>query len=128
LLPRRGDIIRLQESLLADVHRPTVITSAVQVAALRGMGGIGKSVLAAAVAHTIAARRAFADGIIWLSAGQQATDLTRLGNMKQVGRALGDVPQNYVEEPTAKQHLKTLLERKAWHRQVGREQAWSEPG
>jgi hypothetical protein len=108
-LPRREDILRLQNSVLADVQRPTVITSAGQVAALQGMGGIGKSVLAAAFARTIAARRAFADGIFWLSAGQEATGLTRLTNIKQVGEALGDAPGHYVEERTAKQHLADVL-------------------
>jgi WD40 repeat protein len=111
-LPRRNDITRLQGSVLADVQRPTVITSVSQIAALQGMGGIGKSVLAAAFAHTIAARRAFTDGILWLSAGQEATSLTRLGNMRQVGDALRDDPQRYVDERTAKQHLATVLRNK----------------
>ena len=91
-----------------SIGRPSS-QSAGQVVALQGMGGIGKSVLAAALAHTIAARRAFADGIVWLSAGPEATDLTRLGNMRRVGDALGDDPQHYVEEPTAKLHLATVL-------------------
>jgi hypothetical protein len=108
-LPRRDHILRLQDSVMADVQRPTVITSAGQVAALQGMGGIGKSVLAAAFTRTIAARRAFADGIFWLSVGQQATGLTRLNNMEQVGEALGDDPRHYVEERTAKQHLADVL-------------------
>jgi WD40 repeat protein len=112
LLPRRDYILRLQESVLADINRPTVIKSAGQVVALQGMGGIGKSVLAAAFAHAIATRRAFPDGIIWLSAGPGATNLTRIGNMRQVGEVLGDAPGHYVEEPTAKLHLATLLEGK----------------
>jgi hypothetical protein len=76
-LPRRDHILRLQDSVLADVQRPTVITSAGQVAALQGMGGIGKSVLAAAFARTIAARR---------------------GHLLAVGRQTGnrsDAPQQY---------------------------------
>ena len=94
---------------MADVQRPIVITSVGQVAALQGMGGVGKSVLAVAFAHTIAVRRAFADGIIWLSAGQEATSLTRLANMRQIGEAFGDDPQHYYEERTARQHLATVL-------------------
>jgi hypothetical protein len=112
LLPRRDYILRLQDSVLADVQRPTVITSAGQVSALQGMGGIGKSVLAAAFAHAIATRRAFPDGIIWLSGGPGATNLTRLGNMRQAGQVLGDDPGRYVEEPTAKLNLAKLLEGK----------------
>jgi hypothetical protein len=109
LLPRRDYILRLRDSVLADVQRPTVINSAGQVVALQGMGGIGKSVLAAAFAHTITARRAFADGIIWLSAGPGATDRTLYSNIRKVGEALGDDPRHYLEEPTAKLHLNPLL-------------------
>jgi len=112
LLPRRDYILRLQDSVLADVQRPTVITSSGQVGALQGMGGIGKSVLAAAFARTVTVRRVFADGIIWLSAGQEATGLTRLANVRQVGEALGDGPQHYYDDRTAKQHLATVLRNK----------------
>jgi NB-ARC domain-containing protein len=112
LLPRRDYNLRLQESVLADVDRPVVTKSADQVVALQGIGGTGKSVLAPAFAHTIATRRALLDGTIWLSAGPGATNLTRLGNMRQVGQVLGDDPGHYVEEPAAKLHLAKLLERK----------------
>jgi predicted ATPase len=55
--------------MLADVQRPLVITSAKQTTALQGMGGIGKSVLAAAFARSAKARRAFSDGIVWIKVG-----------------------------------------------------------
>jgi hypothetical protein len=38
--------------------------------ALQGMGGIGKSVLAAALCHSSAVRERFVDGVIWLRLGQ----------------------------------------------------------
>ena len=95
--------------MLADVLRPTVITSAKQTAALQGMGGIGKSVLAAAFGRAISTRRAMEDGILWLTAGQDATKLTLLGNMQAVGTAFGDAEEKYVDEVSARQHLPNVL-------------------
>ena len=66
-LPRRDEITRIGETVLADVQRPTVITSARQTTALQGMGCVGKSVTAAAFARATETRRAFTDGIIWLT-------------------------------------------------------------
>ena len=73
-LPREKQLVVLQESILADVHRPVVITSAQQTTALRGMGGVGKSVLAASFARACGTRRSFCDGIIWVTLGQAAGD------------------------------------------------------
>jgi hypothetical protein len=69
-LPRGEDLAGLNQLVLADVHRPVAISGARQVTALTGMGGTGKSVLAAAFARLADTRRAFADGIIWLALGQ----------------------------------------------------------
>ena len=57
-LPRPADLAFLDETVLADVHWPTVITSARQTTALQGMGGVGKSVLAAAFARSCGVARA----------------------------------------------------------------------
>lgn len=112
-LPRRHHLRRLKETVLADVLRPMVITSAKQTAALQGMGGIGKSVLAAAFARAISTRRAMGDGILWLSAGQDATTLTLLDNMKAAGTAFGGAKEDYVDEVSARQKLPKVLENKA---------------
>jgi hypothetical protein len=108
-LPRRDDLRRLKETVLADVLRPTVITSAKQTAALQGMGGIGKSVLAAAFGRAINTRRAMADGIVWLSAGQDATKLTLLSNIKALGTAFGDADAHYFDEVSARRRLPDVL-------------------
>jgi WD40 repeat protein len=108
-LPRIDDLERLSELLLADVLRPTAITSAERIVALLGMGGVGKSVLAAAFGRSIGSRRAFENGVIWLTAGQEATSLTVLENIKRVGIALDDDPRHYVSEKTAAARLPALL-------------------
>ena len=54
---------------------------------LAGMGGVGKSVLAAALANDEAIRRAFPDGVIWVELGQDP-ELTE--RQAQVAASLGD--------------------------------------
>src|SRR5205823_3862121 len=70
-LPRPETMARIVETVLADTLQPTVITSAQRITALEGMGGVGKSVLAASFVHTCETRRAFTDGILWLKLGQR---------------------------------------------------------
>ena len=107
--PGGDDLRRLKETVLADVLRRTVITSAKQTAALQGMGGIGKSVLAAAFGRAINTRRAMGDGILWLTAGQDATKLTLLTNIKAVETAFGDADAHYVDEVSAQKRLPDVL-------------------
>jgi hypothetical protein len=54
---------QLMDILLVDLEKPIVITSAVARVGIQGMGGIGKSVLAAALARDLEVRRAFPDRI-----------------------------------------------------------------
>ena len=50
---RRPDRLRaLKDAVLADLHRPVVITGTAPAIGIHGMGGIGKSVLASALAAT----------------------------------------------------------------------------
>lgn len=72
-------------TVLRDVQRPTPIESIDQVVVLHGMGGIGKSSLAAALARTSRVRRAFEHGTIWVDLGRSAD---RFQAVLAVGRAL----------------------------------------
>src|SRR6185369_1644825 len=96
----------LRQTVLADVFQPTVITSARQTAGLQGMGGIGKSVIAASFARACDTRRAFGDGVIWLRFGQQANPLR---NIAAIARAFNDDPQKYLDLDDARLHLPELL-------------------
>ena len=108
-LPRPEVISRIKENVLADVSRPCVITSAKQTAALQGMGGIGKSVIAAAFARSCDTRRTFGDGIIWLEFGRHAHPLR---NIVRVATALADEPQNYSDHKNVGKFLTKLLAEK----------------
>jgi WD40 repeat protein len=96
-------------TLLADVQRPMVISSVRQHSALQGMAGAGKSVLAAAIARTTMVRRAFRDGIVWLSLGRQSDAKERsaalLTNLRRLGLALGDAPSHYLDDFSARSRL-----------------------
>jgi WD40 repeat protein len=65
---------RARDALMVDLLRPVVVSGATGAGAqvgLQGMGGIGKSVVAAAVARDRELRRAYPDGVIWVTVGQQ---------------------------------------------------------
>ena len=64
----------LKDAVLADLHKPLVITGAGARVGLHGMGGIGKSVLASVLAHDRNIRQSFPDGVLWLPFGQQAQE------------------------------------------------------
>jgi WD40 repeat protein len=70
------------------------------------MGGIGKSVLACALAHRPEIRRAFPDGVLWVTLGQKpdVVDLQR----KLIKAGLGQEP-DFTSEQTGKERLRDLL-------------------
>jgi hypothetical protein len=105
-LPRRAELTRLGEAVLADVQRPVVMTSEQQTTALIGMGGAGKSALAAAFARAAESRRAFADGIVWLRIG---TKPNLLQAFRLLGAAFNDDLGLYVDEGLAAARLPRLL-------------------
>jgi hypothetical protein len=68
-LPREADLAGLQQKLLAG-GASVGITGQSSAVGVQGMGGIGKTVLAAALARDSEVRQAFSDGIYWLTIGQ----------------------------------------------------------
>lgn len=108
-LPRKDDLNIIKELMLTDTIKPVVITSAKQVTALQGMGGIGKSVLASAFARTTEARKDFYDGIFWITVGLEASDSDASGNMRLIGTNLGDDPANYNTKKEAEASLSKVL-------------------
>ncbi|MDF0676034.1 MAG: NB-ARC domain-containing protein [Nitrospira sp.] len=67
-----SELSALRARLLEDVCEPTVVRAERQIVCVTGMPGIGKSSLAAAAARMTDVRRAFQNGVVWLSVGRPA--------------------------------------------------------
>ena len=87
--------------LLQDAAQGTLVVSAIY-----GLGGIGKSVLAAAIAHEKAIQQHFSDGILWITLGQSPDILPMLGRWIF---ALGDRDFRPTTPEAASSYLRTLL-------------------
>ncbi len=78
-MPRENELAELKALILGE-GQITGIASRQKAVSLRGMGGMGKTVMAAAVVHDTHVRQAFPHGIIWLTLGQNP-NLTELQAM-----------------------------------------------
>ncbi|MEM9009540.1 MAG: NB-ARC domain-containing protein, partial [Cyanobacteria bacterium P01_F01_bin.86] len=106
LLPQhyveRPEHLSSVKQLLHSEHRP----GALVISAIYGMGGIGKSVLAAALVQNEDVQHAFPDGALWITLGQNP-DL--LSAVNQWIRELGDYEYQPTTQSAASLHLQTLL-------------------
>ena len=76
------------------------------ISSIHGLGGIGKSVLAAALTYTQEVQARFPDGILWVTLGQQPDLLPLLG---QWIYALGDRDYSPTTVEAASAYLRSLL-------------------
>jgi WD40 repeat protein len=100
---------RFKDAVLAGITKPVALTGAGKIG-VQGMGGIGKTVLAAALAHDAEVRQAFSDGIYWLTAGQ-TSNLLDLQN--QLLRQFTGSKETLISVQEAKDALREALEGKA---------------
>ena len=105
-LPRAADFAGLKQKLLASGAN-VGITGQSSAVGVQGMGGIGKTVLAAALAHDSELRQAFPDGMYWLTVGQKP-NLLDLQN--KLLRQLTEPKQALTTEEEAKDALRDALE------------------
>ncbi|MEH2361189.1 NB-ARC domain-containing protein, partial [Nostoc sp.] len=80
------------------------------ITAIHGLGSVGKSTLAAALAHNAEIQTRFCDGILWTTLGQQPDVLSLLSGWVQ---ALGDYNFKPTSIEATSTHLRTLLYDKA---------------
>ncbi len=80
------------------------------ITAIHGLGSVGKSTLAAALAHDAEIQSRFCDGILWATLGQQPNVLSLLSGWVQ---ALGDYSFKPTSVEATSSHLRTLLYDKA---------------
>src|SRR5215472_662776 len=83
-LERPEALHTLRNAVFAEDHRQPIALTA-----LAGMGGIGKTVLAKALTDDEVLRRAFPDGIVWITAGKERKR-DFVDEMRQVAEMLGD--------------------------------------
>jgi hypothetical protein len=97
----------LRETLVSDATD----SRNVAFTAVRGMGGIGKSVMSIAICHDKVIQDAFPDGIFWLEIGREVPNV--LEKMKIVGTTLGDPAEHYGSVDSAEARLREILPNKA---------------
>jgi formylglycine-generating enzyme required for sulfatase activity len=101
----------LSEALKTDLLTDEVTTTEpVVVNAVLGMGGVGKSTLAAVLAHDAEVQARFPDGVLWATVGQQPNILSLLMNWIQ---ALEDYDFQPPTIEAASVRLRTLLHDRA---------------
>ena len=75
-VPRQEALQAFKETLLNGLFNPVALTGGGKIG-VRGMGGVGKSVLAAALAHEDEVRHAYPNGVIWIILGRPPVILWR---------------------------------------------------
>ena len=105
-LPRPDALEALRSALLTEEPGPGIALTA-----LKGMGGIGKTVLAQALCYDEVVQQAFPDGVIWITAGKESADdlVTRL---REVGKGLNDDLAGYDTQLGSINSYRTILKKK----------------
>ncbi|MEO1670958.1 MAG: NB-ARC domain-containing protein [Cyanobacteria bacterium J06631_2] len=98
---------RIKKALIIEEeNRPGTLV----VSAIYGLGGIGKSVLASALAFDEEVQNKFSDGVLWATLGQQPGILAHLHNWIQ---ELGDYDYKPTTIEATSTHLRSLLRNKS---------------
>jgi len=106
-LERPKALHALRDALFAeDQRQPIALT------ALAGMGGIGKTVLAKALTDDEVVRRAFPDGIVWITAGKERKR-DFIVEMREVAKALDDDLSRFDTDLACQHQYRTTIANKA---------------
>ncbi|HLJ27479.1 MAG TPA: NB-ARC domain-containing protein [Candidatus Angelobacter sp.] len=106
-LERTEALYALRNALFAEDHRQPIALTA-----LAGMGGIGKTVLAKALTDDEVVKRAFPDGIVWITAGKERKR-NLFEEMREVAKALGEDLSGYDTALACKHLYRTAIANKA---------------
>ncbi|MBD2472990.1 NB-ARC domain-containing protein, partial [Nostoc sp. FACHB-145] len=109
-LPRPEEINSLKQLLLGESNHIVALTGANRMVGVQGMGGLGKSVLAAELARDEEVRRRFCNGIVWVTLGQTPTLINLQASI--IGALTGE-PTEFKDVQEGKIFLGNLLKDKA---------------
>jgi len=103
---RKDELETLRSALLDDES-----SRRIALTALKGMAGVGKTILAQALCHDETVQSAFPDGVVWLNIGKDPRDLVPL--FREAARAIGDSLEGYDVVQSASNQLRNHLREKA---------------
>ncbi|MGD2205391.1 MAG: NB-ARC domain-containing protein, partial [Anaerolineae bacterium] len=108
-LARPAALQALKALVLGQTNAPAAVADRTPRVGLCGMGGTGKTVLAAGLARDGTVQQAFPDGIYWLVLGQEPKLTAR---QAQLARALGEPTPRFDDSEQGKACLSELLDGK----------------
>jgi len=108
-IPRNEHFNRIKALLLKSETRNVGITGVSRAVGLQGMGGIGKSILATAIAHDNQIQNAFHDGIIWIKLGQTTDNANIVNTQNYILECLDELVTNLQTPQQGKALLNKLL-------------------
>src|SRR5262245_19298746 len=106
-LAREESLTPLKEALLSDRESPVGVTGTLKAVGVQGMGGIGKTVMASAMAHDPEVRRAFPDGIYWVTVGREPN---LVGLQMELAENLTGAKQTFTTVAKGKDVVRHVLE------------------
>jgi hypothetical protein len=106
IVPRPQVVASIRERLIKDDPSTTM-----EVVAVTGMGGVGKTILAQMLANDPVVQAAFPNGVIWVDVGRDAVEF--VSRLREVGRALDDRPEHYDTIEGSRNRLRTVLQNRA---------------
>lgn len=105
-LTRQEDLVIIKEMVLSMENKSIGIVGKSLKVGLQGMGGIGKSMMAAILAHDEDIRSKFHDGVIWITLGEKCNITVR---QSQLAETLGEKERNFKDPQDGKTVLQKLF-------------------